>query len=621
MKRNQLFVILCSACLLVLSCGNNKEPVSIPDNTRQDGTSDSTGNDEASSDEHTDSTDAECNNGILIDGKCQCYMNFSGENCNDCTSDFWGPNCYPCPNCYNGSKCNDGINGDGSCTCVGNWTDDRCLTCNGCIDGVGNCVTCPCGEHSDYQVEDGQPGIKCLCHPGWEGEACEHCDAYSFGPDCQPCQCGVYPCDSGLEGDGHCFCPEPWTGYGCFDCIDGYYGSNCTACPDCGAHGSCAGGSSGDGHCQCEDGWGGDDCNTLLKSLNESCQSDNECLAGLVCDYTLKTCQKACVVGENDCQNGLGCVQGHCTACPDHFIGPNCSECEAGYYGPKCRSCNCNTHRGICRDGRDGDGKCEPGSCEFGYTGDFCDECVEGFTGWDCASCAPNYFGETCQPCNCADNQSCVDGKNGTGACACKDGLTTTMKDGNDTYSAICINKLYWTQTNIHKQAGVTCYANPKNSNFVNEYGCLYTFEDAKKVCPAGWRLPKKDEYKEQLVQYVWENEGKDNIYQSLMAKSKAWGDLLNYITDAYGFSALPAGFYVHEHKNDGIDVYDKDAEWVNYGSGAYFWLLSPEKENTPVCGYVTDSMNNGQSVMWYYNDDVIAHSVRCVKDGVESSF
>ena len=53
-----------------------------------------------------------------------------------------------------------------------------------------------------------------------------------------------------------------WAGALCNTCASGFFGASCTACPACGAHGTCNDGSGGDGQCACSTGWTGSSCNS-----------------------------------------------------------------------------------------------------------------------------------------------------------------------------------------------------------------------------------------------------------------------------------------------------------------------------------------------------------------------
>jgi uncharacterized protein (TIGR02145 family) len=160
----------------------------------------------------------------------------------------------------------------------------------------------------------------------------------------------------------------------------------------------------------------------------------------------------------------------------------------------------------------------------------------------------------------------------------------------------------------------VTCTANtdPEEggvANFVEQFGCLYTWEDALKVCPTGWHLPTEVDFSN-LISYV-ESQA-DNAFLALIAKSVLWENSNNAGTDAFNFSALPAGYYFTQSDED---VY------IPVGYEAFFH------------GTATEGGNNGTEVHTYgiqlqlegdSNETVIVNSnaadnysisVRCIKD------
>ncbi len=133
----------------------------------------------------------------------------------------------------------------------------------------------------------------------------------------------------------------------------------------------------------------------------------------------------------------------------------------------------------------------------------------------------------------------------------------------------------------------VNCLANTsEDTNFVDTYGCLYTFADAQKVCPAGWHLPTQADFNA-LLAYV----GSNDLMKSQNLRATSWGGL-----DSYGFAALPAGFY--------SDSYN------NLGTYTFFWT-SEEKNNTPSFRLNVDS---SKAIMASHNK-TYGGSVRCLKD------
>lgn len=121
------------------------------------------------------------------------------------------------------------------------------------------------------------------------------------------------------------------------------------------------------------------------------------------------------------------------TTCQDGFTGNECSQCMPGYFGANCMPCAC-VH-GECADGLFGDGSCK---CNEHWAGENCDNCAEKFWGpscdkttscqhgtassgidgdGHCLECKPGYWGI-----DCAQKNSCLfgipnEGISGDGFC------------------------------------------------------------------------------------------------------------------------------------------------------------------------------------------------------------
>ncbi|XP_070557587.1 stabilin-2-like isoform X3 [Ptychodera flava] len=79
------------------------------------------------------------------------------------------------------------------------------------------------------------------------------------------------------------------------------------------------------------------------------------------------------------CNNNGQCLDGFTNngtcLCKSGFIGTACELCRDNYFGRNCsQACTC-VH-GVCNNGPNGNGRCNPGSCSIGYTGDNCEEFV-----------------------------------------------------------------------------------------------------------------------------------------------------------------------------------------------------------------------------------------------------
>ena len=124
-----------------------------------------------------------------------------------------------------------------------------------------------------------------------------------------------------------------------------------------------------------------------------------------------------------------------------------------------------------------------------------------------------------------------------------------TMPDARDgeSYQTVRIGKQIWMAENLKvKTEGSWCYEDKESD--CQKYGWLYNWDAAKVACPVGWHLPSKEEF-EILFEFVggaqedawkWENAGK------MLKSTNGWneyGGKDGNGTDAFGFSALPAGY------------------------------------------------------------------------------
>ncbi|WP_290722559.1 fibrobacter succinogenes major paralogous domain-containing protein [Fibrobacter sp. UBA2449] len=210
-------------------------------------------------------------------------------------------------------------------------------------------------------------------------------------------------------------------------------------------------------------------------------------------------------------------------------------------------------------------------------------------------------------------------------------GTMTDERDGK-TYKTVTIGTQTWMAENLnyayigipYNYSGYTfdstswCYGdNPANCT---KYGRLYTWAAAmdsvgtwstnskgcgygttcsptypvRGICPEGWHLPTKAEF-ETLFTAV----GGSSTAGKMLKSTNGWNSSGNG-TDAYAFSALPAG-----RRN-----YDGD---FNYeGDRAYFWS-STEGDSSGANGmcldYYSDSAGPGNYYKYY------EFSVRCLKD------
>lgn len=142
-----------------------------------------------------------------------------------------------------------------------------------------------------------------------------------------------------------------------------------------------------------------------------------------------------------------------------------------------------------------------------------------------------------------------------------------------------------WMAENLNVETEESwCFNNdPANCE---KYGRLYAWEVAKEICPSGWRLPRKKDFKILLNKV-----GSSEEERSKNLRTTSW----NNGTDKYGFSVLPAGVYGF---NDEI--------FSDLGHAAFFWSSAEDHS------YLIVGDNSSYIYLGGGND---GHSVRCIQD------
>jgi len=184
-------------------------------------------------------------------------------------------------------------------------------------------------------------------------------------------------------------------------------------------------------------------------------------------------------------------------------------------------------------------------------------------------------------------------------------GTFTDARDGK-TYDYITIGDLDWMRQNLSwADAGVPYW----NCEVMGDiFGRYYSWEEAQSACPEGWRLPGD-------IDWTGLQDGSEagknvpGLASRMMADlyfngERMWGywRAVN-ITDALGFSAMPAGY---------VNVGDGATTFQGIYSYAAFWT-SDESGEQAVCRYINDS----KDILYRGNMSKtdFAASVRCVRN------
>lgn len=167
----------------------------------------------------------------------------------------------------------------------------------------------------------------------------------------------------------------------------------------------------------------------------------------------------------------------------------------------------------------------------------------------------------------------------------------------NENYPSKDYNGQIWMTENLKEITDsndnkIKSYYPNNDSTNVKDYGLLYDYETACKVCPKGWHLPTDKEW-DNLIDFLGKqsgNELKDSLF---------WKSQVQIFTNKSGFSARPAGYANTEFDNF-------------FNTHAIFWS-STKVDTHFVKGFVlsitSDSIRSAPQHPTY------GFSVRCVKN------
>ncbi len=483
-----------------------------------------------------------CNDECKTEDSGNCPQGFDpSKECKDCLKGYYGPSCTPCPKvnykvCSGHGYCLDGIQNDGSCVCSIGFTGTYCSTC----------------------AEGFDPDTYCeSCLPGLAGDKCDiNCRAIgNNGLNCS----GNGRCNN----DGLCDCEAPFSGYYCSECAPDYYGPTCKPC-ECSGRGNCSDGLGGDG-CHCIPGWGGEHCERCADHFTgENCAECKPHFTGGDCGV----CENYWT-GENCDICPANAMGNNCDKCKSHFTGPECNECENHWSGTNCATCPPHF---------DQQNNCQ--GCLAGWAGDSCDHC------------APGFF---------PMNGRCINCQRPNGNYSADDSYYCKFTDERDqtSYQVVSIGKQIWMADNL-RYKGIDYFYAGGNSNMDYIYGLLYTWENAKNICPTGWSLPNDTDFYE-LKNYIDENKTSQSILRAMIYKTTYWTDYPELGGNDFGFGAQPAG---HAYKYYDSTQGDYITKYEYFGKAAGFWT----SESTGGNGYylqvgperveiTSGSINNAKSV------------------------
>lgn len=197
---------------------------------------------------------------------------------------------------------------------------------------------------------------------------------------------------------------------------------------------------------------------------------------------------------------------------------------------------------------------------------------------------------------NCEEGFSASIGKSFTS----NKGTITDSHDGKK-YKTVQIGTQIWMAENLsYKAKGSMCPNN--NPSNCAKYGRLYDWDMAKRSCPTGWHLPKKDEI-ETLINLLG---GKRAAREILKARASKICDDFDCGTDDFGFTVLPAGAFFADQE-----------EFSYFEHRPYFWTADAETNDFTSASF-WDLLIGDENFFPGKKDD--GYSVRCLKDELSAS-
>ena len=170
---------------------------------------------------------------------------------------------------------------------------------------------------------------------------------------------------------------------------------------------------------------------------------------------------------------------------------------------------------------------------------------------------------------------------------------------GTVSIDTVAIGNQVWFSSNLWlKRRDHFCFDDvPENCEKI---GGLYTWETALSLCPAGWRLPSKEDF-EILIDYI----GGASVANEKLKSRVGWSGGKNGL-DEYHLDVFPAGY---RNENGGYEGYGERG-----GTDVYYWTSDAYALHFAIVK--TESGWKEQNVGFERPDKNAALSVRCIKIG-----
>ena len=174
-------------------------------------------------------------------------------------------------------------------------------------------------------------------------------------------------------------------------------------------------------------------------------------------------------------------------------------------------------------------------------------------------------------------------------------GSLTDSRDGQ-IYKTVTIGTQTWMAQNLNYET-VNSYCYRDSASYCTKYGRLYTWAAATSACPSGWHLPTQTEWNTLFAAV-----GGSSTAGTKLKSTTGWNSSGNSVsgTDAYSFSALPAGY--------------RGYNWGYYYGGYYADFWSSTEDYYDYAYHMSLDYNYDNAFLYSYYK-YYGFSVRCVKD------
>lgn len=199
---------------------------------------------------------------------------------------------------------------------------------------------------------------------------------------------------------------------------------------------------------------------------------------------------------------------------------------------------------------------------------------------------------------------------------ACSESFTDP-RDGQS-YDIVKIGNITWMAENLNYATEASACPDGDSRN-CKRLGRLYTWAEAKTVCPEGWRLPTNADFGT-LVAAVFGDAAQSHDGEPGAVSNKVGAALKSRDgwfkkgngSDEFGFNALPAGYRGAILKAD--DGAITGGKFDGIGGYAYFWSATEDSENLESNAYYLflSFSSDAASLNAFAKEDF--RSVRCAR-------